>query len=81
MTGEVKFLVSVEHNDLEHKQIHANCPVYDPPSRPRLVCSIEVTGENGSAATATMPLHELLGIVNYLVFEHAGTLAHPTANS
>lgn len=77
MIGDVKFLVSVEHNDLDHKQIHANCPIYDPPSRPRLVCSIEVTSEDGSAATASMPLHELLSRVNYLVFEHAGTLAHP----
>jgi hypothetical protein len=69
--GEVKLLVNVEHNDLDYRQVHANNPVFDPPARPRLVCSIQVTENNGSTATASIPLAELLGMVNILVMESA----------
>lgn len=65
--SEVKFLVWMQHNDTDHRLTCPTNPVYDPPSRPRLVCSIQVTAEDGSTAVADIPLHDLLEQVNNLV--------------
>jgi hypothetical protein len=70
--GEVKLLVTLEHNDVDYRLKHISCPVFDPPARPRLVCSVQVTDAEGATATAQLPLGELLSRINNLIWESTG---------